>query len=121
MIKIVLNGEPKSTSHIYKYTSFGGKGVRGYMSSQGKDLKDSYAWQAKALYRGKPFNSALHISCTLFFGTKRKADIDNFNKLWLDALTGILWEDDSQIQELNIRKDYDKERPRIELSIKEII
>jgi hypothetical protein len=30
------------------------------------------------------------VSVRFFFGTKRKADLDNFNKLWQDALSGIV-------------------------------
>ena len=52
-----------------------------------------------------------------YFGTKRKADLDNFNKLSLDALTGIVWHDDSQISDLRLRRGYDKERPRIEVTL----
>ena len=43
---------------------------------------------------------------TLYFGTKRRADLDNFNKLSLDALSGIVYEDDSQIAELHLKRDY---------------
>jgi Holliday junction resolvase RusA-like endonuclease len=35
-----------------------------------------------------------HRSIALYFGTKGKTDLDNFNKIGLDALTGIVWEDD---------------------------
>ena len=31
------------------------------------------------------------MSITLYLGTTRKADLDNFNKLSLDALTGIAY------------------------------
>ena len=55
------------------------------------------------------------LSITLFFGTKRRAHLDNFNKLSLDALTGIVYEDDSQIVELHLARSYDKARPRIEI------
>jgi Holliday junction resolvase RusA-like endonuclease len=34
--------------------------------------------------------------------TKRRADLANFNKLSLDALTGIAYADDSQIAKLTI-------------------
>lgn len=57
------------------------------------------------------------MSITLYFGTKRPADLDNFNKLSLDALTGIAYEDDSQIAELHLKRGYDKARPRIEIAI----
>jgi Holliday junction resolvase RusA-like endonuclease len=43
--------------------------------------------------------------------------LDNFNKLWQDALTGIVYEDDSQIAELHLYRDYDKARPRIEIEV----
>jgi hypothetical protein len=58
------------------------------------------------------------VSITLYFGSKRKADLDNFNKLSLDALTGVAYSDDSQISTLTIARGYDKVRPRIEIEIK---
>jgi Holliday junction resolvase RusA-like endonuclease len=53
----------------------------------------------------------------LLLRTKRKADLDNFNKLWQDALSGIVYNDDSRIGELHLYRDYDKARPRIEATI----
>jgi len=60
------------------------------------------------------------VSITLYFGTKRRADLDNFNKLSLDALTGIAYLDDSQIAELHVTRSYDKSRPRIELRLSQL-
>ena len=68
-------------------------------------------------WKGKPLKGDVELSITLYFGTKRRADIDNFNKLSLDALTSIVYEDDSQIAELTLRRAYDKARPRIEISV----
>jgi Holliday junction resolvase RusA-like endonuclease len=48
---------------------------------------------------------------------QRDLVLDNFNKLWQDALTGIVYEDDSQIAELHLYRDYDKARPRIEIEV----
>ena len=53
------------------------------------------------------------MSITLYFGTKRPADLDNFNKLSLDALTGIAYEDDSQIAELHLKRGYDALEARL--------
>lgn len=47
----------------------------------------------------------------------RKSDWDNFHKLSMDALTGIVWADDSQIVEANVRKEYDPKKPRIEIVV----
>jgi len=59
------------------------------MTPAGKQLKADYQWEAKSQWRGSPLKDELAVSVRFFFGTKRKADLDNFNKLWQDALTGI--------------------------------
>jgi len=87
------------------------------MTPAGKKLKEQYQWEARAQWKGKPLVGDIEVSITLYFGTKRKADLDNFNKLSLDALTGIVWEDDSQIADLRVRRAYDKLRPRIEIEL----
>ena len=109
---MILKGNPKSTQHIYKITSRG-KFAKMYMTKEGKDLKEQYKWEMMAQYRGKP--NITEVEIKLYFGDKRKRDIDNFNKLILDAGTGILWKDDSEITKLTITKHYDKNNPRIEL------
>jgi crossover junction endodeoxyribonuclease RusA len=86
------------------------------MSADGKALKESYQYQAKSQWKMPIIKENIALSIDLYFGTKRKCDIDNFNKLVLDSLTGIMYEDDSQIYELTLRKFYDKETPRVVVS-----
>ena len=50
----------------------------------------------------------------------RVVDLDKLNRLSLDALTGIVHEDDSQIAELILKWAYDKKTPKIEFSIRNI-
>ena len=111
---ITLRGTPKSTNHIYKVTCRG-KFATVYMTKAGKDLKESYQWEAKSQWKKKPLTGDVSVSIVFYFGDKRKHDIDNYNKILLDALSGIVWEDDEQITELHINKEYDKENPRVEL------
>ena len=87
------------------------------MTPKGKYIKTSYQRQAKSQWREEPTKEPIQVIIRLYFGTKRKQDIDNYNKILLDSLTGIVWEDDSQIQEMVIAKDYDKKNPRIEIEI----
>jgi Holliday junction resolvase RusA-like endonuclease len=87
------------------------------MNKQGKDIKEGYQWEAKSQRRKPALKDELAVSFRLFFGSKRKADLDNFNKLSQDALTGIFYEHDSQIAELHLYRAYDKERPRIEAAV----
>jgi Holliday junction resolvase RusA-like endonuclease len=113
---VVLSGEPKSTQHIYRNTCRGGFSTT-YMTAEGKALKEKYQWEARSQWNGKPLEGDIAVSITLYFGTKRRADLDNFNKLSLDALTGIAYLDDSQIGKLTIARAYDKTRPRIEIQV----
>jgi Holliday junction resolvase RusA-like endonuclease len=90
------------------------------MTPAGKALKEQYQWEAKAQWKGKPLVGDVRADITLYFGTKRAADWDNFHKLSCDALSGIAYADDSQIKRATVALAYDKARPRIELAISEL-
>lgn len=115
-MKIILKGNPKSNNTIYR-----NHGHIRYMTKEGKEIKESYQWQAKTQFSGEPLKGDLEIEVKLFFGSKRKKlDIDNFGKLLLDSCNKIIWEDDSQIVKQTVEKKYSRENPRIELEIKKI-
>jgi Holliday junction resolvase RusA-like endonuclease len=116
-VKIILHGEPRSTNHIYKNTCRGGF-ANTYLSAEGKQLKRDYNLEARSQWgRRKPITEEVELWIRLFFGTKRRADIDNFHKLSLDALSGVVYADDSQIHALHVERDYDKADPRIEIEV----
>lgn len=113
-MRLVLKGNPQSTNHIYKTFR-----SRIYMSAEGKKLKASYQYQAKIQSKLKaPFDCPLRVRIVLYFGDKRRRDIDNYNKIVLDSLSGIIYEDDCQIMHLSIVKRYSKADPRIEITIR---
>jgi len=116
-MKLILKGNPLSTQSIYRYTCIG-KFARFYMAKTGKKLKELYQTEIKNQYKGKILSGDCDMEMTLFFKDKRRRDVDNYNKLVLDSLEGIVLEDDCQIQRLKITKDYSAENPRIELEIK---
>lgn len=116
MTIITLTGEPRSTNNIYKsHCRFGHPAV--YMTAEGKSLKESYQWEAKSQWKEKPISEPVKVKVELFFRKNGRHDIDNFGKILLDALSGIVWEDDSQIQEMTVTKWLDKDAPRIEITI----
>ena len=113
------SSEPKYTQHIYGLVS-NGRFPRRYMTGQGRALKEQYHWEARAPWRHKPLKGEVRMHVTLYFGTKRRADWDNFHMMSCDALSGIAYEDDIQIKQVTVALAYDKHNPRIELSISQL-
>jgi Holliday junction resolvase RusA-like endonuclease len=54
----------------------------------------------------KPLSGDVRLSVSFIFASKRKRDLDNQNKLVFDALTGIVYEDDTQIIDLRLVRRY---------------
>ena len=48
---------------------------------------------------------------------RRKRDIDNLSKAVLDGCNGILWDDDTQINDLRLIKRYDKDNPGVHIRV----
>lgn len=114
---ITLSGEPKSTQHIYRSACRGGHPVN-YMTAEGKLIKRTYQLEARAQWGYEnPSKGSLAVSVIFYFATKHKRDLDNQNKLVLDALSGICYEDDAQIDQLTLRRSFDQTWPRIEVTI----
>ena len=114
-MKLTLLWNPYSTNNIYARNW-----RRGYIKPKPKEQKESYILQANIQKTGF-FQWAVGVNVELYFWDKRKRDIDNYNKLWMDALSWVVYEDDKQIKTMHITKNYDKENPRIEVDIEELI
>ena len=112
-MKIILPGNPISTNQIYRR-----HGHTIYMSNEGKARKEYYQLVAKSQSEGRmPLTRLVKVRIKLFFKDKRVRDIDNYCKILLDSLTGIVWVDDKQIQRMTVEKSIDAVQPRIEIEI----
>jgi Holliday junction resolvase RusA-like endonuclease len=49
------------------------------MTDQGRALKEQYQWEAKTQWCDSPLKGEVRMHVTLYFGTKRRADWDNFH------------------------------------------
>ncbi len=111
---IVLQGRPMSNNNIYKTMCRGNFPTR-YLCKKASDLKNSYVNQIRGQWKSQPLTGPLNAVITTYHDNKRKNDWDNFHKLSMDAMTGIVYVDDSQIQTAIVKRKYDKENPRIEI------
>lgn len=85
-------------------------GSRFYISEAGQKFK--YNIQAYMMTQKKKLSKEkLEVDLILNFKDKTVRDIDNFCKGIFDSLTGILWEDDSQIVKLHITKNVGTKKP----------
>jgi len=87
------------------------------MKTNARERKEHYQFEAREQWREKPLEGNVKLDIWLYFGDRRKRDYDNFGKLMNDALTNIVWHDDSQVNDARIRLSYDKKNPRIEITI----
>ena len=51
------------------------------MTTEGKAIKEAYAWEAKSQWHDKPLTDDIHVHVTFFFRSHRKRDLDNQNKI----------------------------------------
>ena len=85
------------------------------VSQRGKQFKDNVAdyviWECDIPETPVFKTDQIKINLTLNFKENRKRDIDNYCKGIFDALTGILWADDSQIVSLHIERNSGTKQP----------
>lgn len=104
------NSEPKHIMEVYKYKEY---------------------WKQQALeawnIAGQPFFSKVKLSMRFYFPDKRKRDFTNYTGNWsikglMDGLKELAFPDDSSnfLELGGVTFGYDKERPRLELTLEEI-
>ena len=87
-----------------------------FLTVDAKAYKESVAWEAKMRYKGKIILEPLKVSIWYYFPNKMRRDIQN-DKLTLDAMEGIIYKDDKQVQELHLYKRYKKSNPYTKIVI----
>jgi Holliday junction resolvase RusA-like endonuclease len=86
------------------------------VSKEAKDYKAAAGWLAKA-------SGAELLECPVavvvrLYRPQRSGDLDNRLKVLLDALSGILYDDDKRVVEIHAYRYEDKANPRAEVEVK---
>jgi crossover junction endodeoxyribonuclease RusA len=92
---------------------------RVYRSEEATAYKDEVGWLCKA--EGiNPFKGNVCVSLD-FYRPAKRGDTDNMIKVTLDSLIGYAYVDDKQIVELHAMRHDDKDDPRVEVLVTEVL
>ena len=83
------------------YRSYRGKFI---LSEEGRNFKRVMSAHLENMSGLRLINGIVRVSIVFSFKDKRRRDVDNYAKATLDCLTGIIFEDDSNISELHLYK-----------------
>lgn len=99
MIEFFIPGPPQNWERARAV------GNRHYTSDASRAYKRHVRACAALAMRGQPMSAArLGMDITITYADKRRRDLDNGAKAILDALNGLVYVDDSQIDDLRVRR-----------------
>ena len=87
-----------------------------YKTKIARDWEVEAGWAMKSIYREK-HDSEADMAITLDFYFKRDRDIDSGIKILLDFLQTQIYKNDRQVKKLQVTKNKDSEKPRVEIEI----
>ncbi len=105
---------------------------RVYTKSQVLEAEALFAWHLKRHVPKEPLKGALRLAVTFFFGYSGKShgdgewkttrpDTDNLIKVLKDTMTKLrFWDDDAQVAEETVRKQWSKIKPGIAIEIAQL-
>lgn len=112
-VRFVVDGKPQG-----KQRPRLGKGGRVYTPKATKRYECAIAWAALGVRpRSWSLAGRFRIEVIGYYPDARRRDGDNLLKLAMDALNGVLYNDDSQVIEASVSKAIDRQRPRTEVAV----
>lgn len=100
-MEITIPCIPPSVNHYYGNRIMGKRIIR-YITKEGKAFRNIVEKCCKS--KMEPTKSKVELAVYLYFNDKRKRDLDNYMKALQDALNGIAYEDDNQIDCLLVHR-----------------
>lgn len=96
-----------------------GAGGRFYTPRASKVYKDKVGWLARQA-GVRCLKGPVRLTVAVWVPDARRRDVDNVAKACMDALTGIAWQDDSQVSRLVVTRQLDRERPRVVVTVEAV-
>jgi len=112
-MKLIIDIIPIS---YYQYLSQ--NRYRKYITAKGKEYKRDIEDKLSVFMVDKEIKTGdIRLHLEFHHNTRRKNDVDNYAKPIMDFMSDIVYLDDQQVTELNVKKFYDKEHPRIVIEV----
>ena len=102
-------------------TRFGNK--RAYLDPKIEAWQQAVTWEAKAAAQMADWDMLTgDVAARLIFylPDRRRRDIDNLSKAVLDAMNGIIYKDDTQVQKLVVDKKVSRDKPGVFVIVRPI-
>ncbi len=117
MIKLVIPGRPIPK----KRPRLNSKNSRSYVYTppETAEYERKVGWYALQAAKGKSFSNDIAVFIKLYFKDRRFGDVDNYGKALLDAIQGIVFDNDKQVAKLHIER-YIDDNERAEIEIREV-
>lgn len=98
-----------------------GRGRHWFTPDRTRNYERAVRWSAlAAIARTRWQRQARYVvEVSAYFPDARRRDADNVGKSVLDACNGVLWDDDSQVAALTVRREIDRANPRTEVRVQE--
>ena len=112
MKEIVLYTKPCPINQ--KYGIINGRNL---LTKRYRDAKRDLGLEILAGWQNETMLGDVTLNILQYFGDKRKRDVDGAIKIIMDAMEGIVYENDNQVTELHVYKEIDKENPRTVIQI----
>lgn len=126
MLRLSIPGHPPSVNHYVKHIAFG-RSVRHYVTPEGVSYKRTVAYiadgQTVAPESDKERKKTRYrLKATVFLGTKKRGDGDNFWKCIGDGLkeAGVIHSDAAVDEWIMIIDRSERDNPRTEIEVERI-
>lgn len=104
-MKVVLPLPPSANRY---WRNFHGRMVK---SADARQYKETVGWLLKEAGVGEIMTGPVGVSIEVY-RERKTGDLDNRIKVLLDALNGIVWQDDDQVVAIHAYRFDDKDNPR---------
>ena len=112
MTTITLHTKPLILNH--KHIPVNGRLI---LTSAWRASKQAMEWEIASQWKNEPLEGDVTVNVIYYHKNKTHGDIDAYLKMLLDAMEGVVYKNDKQINELHVFREFDKENPRTELQI----